>query len=100
MAHRTSQPFRRTTAATLAALALAATPAAARPALEPIHHDTVPAAPRAQAVVEPSGGGFAWGSAVIGAGAATAVCLLTGAGVTTAARRHHREPRTPSASAA
>ncbi|HET8950122.1 MAG TPA: hypothetical protein VFN44_06420 [Solirubrobacteraceae bacterium] len=100
MAHRHSPHFRRTAAATLAALALAASPAAARPALDPTHHDSVPAAPQAQAVEQPSDGGFAWGSAVIGAGAATAVCLLTGAGVTTAARRHHREPRTPSASAA
>ena len=98
MADRHIHPLRRTAAATLAALALAASPAAAVTAVDPIHHDTVPA-PQPQAV-EPSDGGFAWGSAVIGAGAATAVCLLTGAGVTTAVRRHHREPRATTAGAA
>lgn len=99
MAHRHSTPFRRTAAATLAALALAASPAAARPAQEPVHHDSSLGAAPAQAV-DRSDGGFEWGSAVIGAGAATAACLLAGVGLTTASRRHHREPRTPSASAA
>ena len=96
MARRHIHPLHTTTAATLA---LAASPAVARPAQEPIPHDSTLGSAPAQAL-DRSDGGFEWGSAVIGAGAATAVCLLTGAGLTTAARRHHREPRRPSASAA
>jgi hypothetical protein len=97
MTHRNAQRLRRSTAGTLATIALATSPAAASPAIDPVHHDSVP--PAAEAV-DASTGGFVWGSALIGAGAATAVCLLTGAGLTTASRRHHREPGAPTASAA
>jgi hypothetical protein len=93
-----TQRLRRGTAGALAALALAASPAAATPALDPVHHDSAMPAPAE--VVDASTGGFVWGSALIGAGAATAVCLLTGAGVTTASRRHRREPRPTTASVA
>lgn len=94
--------LRRSTVAALAALAVAAPPVAARPALEPAHHDRGSSgAAQAQTVQRTAAdGGLEWGSVVIGAGAATAVCMLAGAGLTTASRRHHREPRTPSATAA
>ena len=100
MSDRHVHRLRRTTAGTLAMITLAASPAAARPALEPPHHNgTVAGAPQVQTVERIDDGGLVWGSAVIGAGAATVVCMLAGAGLTTASRRHHREPRTPSASA-
>ena len=97
MSHRNTQRLRRGTAGTLAVLALATSPAAAGPAIDPVHHHSVPAPAEA---VDASTGGFVWGSALIGAGAATAVCLLTGVGLTTASRRHHREPAAPTAGVA
>ena len=99
MSHRTARRIRRGTAGTLAALAVATSPAAARPAVEPIHHDSSPASAPVQAA-DASTGGFEWGSGAIGAGAATVVFLLAGAGGVTASRRHHRGPRTPSAGVA
>lgn len=77
--------FNRAVAGTLAAAAIAAPVADARPALEPGD----PTGPNPHAIVD-SGGetavtrttdpGFDWGSAAIGAGGAAALLLLVGAG--------------------
>jgi hypothetical protein len=74
---------RRSTAAAVAtaALALAAPAASARPAIDP------PA--RAHVAPAPSDGGIEWGSTALGAGGATLVLLLTGAGAATVSRRRH-----------
>ena len=93
-------PLRRTGAVILASLAIAASPAAARPALEPQHHDSASAPAAAPTVEQAADGGFEWGSAGLGAGAATVICLLAGAGAVGASRRHHRAPRTSSAGVA
>jgi hypothetical protein len=99
MADRTAHRLRRIAAAALAVIALSASPAVARPAIEPHHNDSADAGAQVQTAQPTSADGLEWGSIAIGAGAATVICLLTGAGVTTASRRHHREPRAPSASA-
>ena len=92
--------IRRTAAGTLAVIALTASPALARPALEPQHKDSADVGAPAQTAQPSADAGLEWGSLAIGAGAATVVCLLAGAGVTTASRRHHSDPRGPTATAA
>jgi hypothetical protein len=100
MPDRTIQRFRRAAAGTLAVIALTASPATARPALEPQHNDSIDLAAQEQIAQPSADDGLEWGSIAIGAGAATIVCLLAGAGASTASRRHHRDPRAPTATAA
>ena len=74
------------TAAAALAIALVGTaPAIARPALEPPAARTT----QAQPVTQPIDEGFEWASAVVGAGGATLVFILAGAGTVTLSRRHH-----------
>jgi hypothetical protein len=73
-----------TAAVALAALALAAPAAFARPAVDPpARAHVAPAAPAR------ADGGIEWGSTALGAGGATLVLVLTGAGVATVSRRRH-----------
>jgi len=75
----------------VAAIALAAPNAQARPAIDvPNHHGAVAAAPAAP--VQPSADGFDWGSAAIGAGGAATLVALLSAGAAAAWRV--RDPST------
>lgn len=81
--------FIRTLAGALTVAALAAPTASARPATEWTDNSspstTKPPAPTVTRAIDD---GLDWGSAAIGAGAATGLLLLTAAGATGAAHRH------------
>ena len=84
----------RAAAGSLAAIAIAAPAAGARPALEPPGNSGpeawgVPGEAPAPTVVV-ADDGLELASAAIGAGGAAVVLLLTAAGATTLSRRHHR----------
>lgn len=78
----------RVASAALVAAAISAAPANARPALESPGAPTIQALPAAPTVIQPIDDGFEWDSAAIGAGGATALLLLAGAGTLALARRH------------
>jgi hypothetical protein len=73
----------RITAVALAAAALGAPTASARPVSEPGGN-------KPMVVSREIDESFDWGSAALGAGGAASVLLLTGAGATAVARRRHR----------
>jgi hypothetical protein len=78
-------------ACALAIVAVTASMAGARPALDPPDTGAPSVTAPAPTVIRGGGGGFEWGSAAIGAGAAL-VLLLTVAGASTVTRHHHRMP--------
>jgi hypothetical protein len=88
MSGRCTRRSARTAAAALIAAAISAAPANARPALESPGAPATQTRPAAPTVIQPIDDGFEWDSAAIGAGGATALLLLTGAGTLTLARRH------------
>jgi hypothetical protein len=88
MPARRTHHFSRAAAGALAAVAIAAPAAGARPAVESPGHSRL-AEPPAPIVTRVIDGGFEWSSAAIGAGGAAAVLLLTAAGATTVTRRRH-----------
>jgi hypothetical protein len=77
-----------TAAAVIATIALAAPTASARPAIDPPAHTAAPS-PTTPAVRPPADGGLEWASTALGAGGATLVIALTGAGVAAVSRRRH-----------
>ena len=81
-------------AGALALIALAPATAGARPAVDaPAHARPRASAAAHQAVTER--GGLEWGSTALGAGGATIVFVLAGAGVLGAQRRHPARPARP-----
>jgi hypothetical protein len=88
----THHPHRpaRIAAASLAALALTAPVAGARPAIDPSGHAGAHSLP-APTVIRPADSGFEWASGAIGAGAATVVLLIAAGGATTVSRRQHHD---------
>jgi hypothetical protein len=64
----------------VAALALAAAPAHARPAIEAPNHNSAPQVAAPVTPPQPSADGFDWGSAAIGAGGAAGIVALLSAG--------------------
>ena len=85
--------FRRhptTAAAALAVLALAAPAATARPALDPLAPTTTHTP--APTVTAAHDRGIEWGSTALGAGGATIVFALAGAGLVSVSRRQHPKP--------
>jgi hypothetical protein len=74
----------KTAAATLLALALAASPAAARPIIDPPTQRDIAAPPRV--IVQAGDDGFDWGSAGIGAGATGGLVLIAAGGLVAARR--------------
>jgi hypothetical protein len=63
-----------------AALALAAAPAHAMPAIDAPNHNSAPQVAAPATPVQHSGDGFDWGSAAIGAGGAAGLVALLSAG--------------------
>ena len=88
----THHPHRLTgiAATTLAALAVTAPMAGARPALDPSSHARAHPAP-APTVIHHTDTGFVWASGAIGAGAATVVLLIAAGGAATVSRRQHHD---------
>jgi hypothetical protein len=70
----------------VAALALAAPNAQARPAIDGPNHNSAVHAAAPAAPVQPSADGFDWGSAAIGAGGAATLVALLSAGAAAAWR--------------
>ena len=70
----------------VAALALAAPVAQARPAVEAPSHNSVPQVAAPATPVQHSGDGFDWGSAAIGAGGVVGLIALLSAGAGVAGR--------------
>jgi hypothetical protein len=69
-----------------AALALAAAPAHARPAVEAPDHNSPAYVEAPAAPVQPSSDGFDWGAAAIGAGGAAGLIVLFSAGAAATGR--------------